>query len=438
MKRRTIRITLALCMLLVLACRIADRRAAAQEEAAAQPEADTSAEDTGTGMAAVAAEGLIFFDHFEAGTERWELMDGWATTQVEEHTFLVGSANGIAFVKGGGDWVNYLLRGRLRVESGVAALSAYLSSEGRYLLVSSADGLYLARESFSDGSLTPLAMTDAPAMNTWHWFGLGIDNGHLQVGVDGELVLDVTDPDPLPAGTVGVGVGVDSQVEVNYIIVSDIAGMMRTDVDVAQVTDFTLPEDVTIEALDEGFAQAVEDNADVDVDGQVALPSEEELAEIMQAQEPIVAVEAPEMVFATAEPPPEAVEAPEVVFATAEMPEEEPQLLCDLSVQSVSIPKPWKVNQPLNVTVTVTNKGDNISPLFNVEWYPASDGVVGGSWEVLPLAPGGSVPLQVTYPGYPQAGEVTWLAQIDREGEVAESNRGNNTRSGTMTIEAAE
>ena len=433
MKRRTKMTNLALCMLLLLACRVADKRAAAQKEADAQPEVELSAEDS---MASVAAEGLIFFDHFETGTERWELMEGWGTAQVEEHTYLVGSANGIAFVKGGGNWADYLLRSRMRVESGVAALSAYLSPAGRYLLMSSANGLYLARESFSDGSVIPLAMTDAPALNTWHWFGLAIDNGRIQAGVDGELVLDVIDPDPLPIGTVGVGVGADSQVEVNYMIVSDIKGMMRTGADVEQVTDFTLPEDVTLDALGADFAQVVEENADVDVPELVALPAEEELAQIMEVQEPLVAVEAPEMVFATAEAPLEAVEAPEMVFATAEVSEEEPQLLCDLSVQSVSIPKPWKAGQPLNVTVTVANKGEAISPLFNVEWYPASDGVVGGSWEVLPLAPGASVPLQVTYAGYPQAGEVTWTAQIDRDGEVAESNRDNNTRSGTMTIEA--
>ena len=433
MKRRTKMIALMLCLLIALACRIADRQAA-EEEAQVQPEAEMAAEDS----MALSAEGLIFFDHFEEGTARWALMEGWGTAQVAEHTYLVGSANGIAFVKGGGDWTGYLLRGRMRVESGVAALSAYLSPTGRYLLMSSADGLYLAREMFSDGSVTPLAMADAPAMNSWHWFGLGIDNGHIQVGVDGELVLDVIDPDPLPAGTVGVGVGADSQVEVNYVIVSDIAGLMRSDTAVEQVTDFTLPADMTLGSLEADFAQVVEENADVDVPALVALPAEEELAMIMEVQEPLVAVEAPDLVFATAEAPPEAVEAPEMVFATAEVPEEEPQLLCDLSVQAVSIPKPWKAGQPLNVTVTVTNKGEAISPLFNVEWYPASDGVVGGSWEVLPLAPGASVPLQVTYAGYPQAGEVTWLAQIDRDGEVSESNRGNNTRSGTMMIEAGE
>jgi len=422
MNKNTCWMVLIFSILLMSAC---------GRSAQARSAADAALENEGAGSTADTAqsidipEELVFFEHFENGADRWEVGDGWVIQTNADASVLEGSVKGIAFVKGGGTWENYLLRSRMKIDEGVAALSAYLSPEGRYIVVCNQDGLYLAKETFSDGTITPLAMSDAPILGEWHWFALGVQDGRLQVGVDGELRLDAIDPDPLPNGTLGVGVGDQSRTAVDTIIVTDIVGEMRDEPTLEQITDFNLPQDVTMEAMLAALPEMIAENEGVELSADEAIPEDVDLEVVL-------------MEGVREEEPLTAVEAPEVILATAEGQADEPVEMCDLYVQSVSIPKPWTAGEPLNVAVTVTNKGDAISPLFNVEWFPASDGIVGGSWEVLPLAPGVTLTLDWTYPGYPQPGEYTWLAQIDREGEVEEITRGNNTRSGTMMIEAAQ
>lgn len=83
----------------------------------------------------------------------------------------------------------------------------------------------------------------------------------------------------------------------------------------------------------------------------------------------------------------------------------------------------------------VSNWGPDTSPAFNVEWYPFSTAIVGGSWEVPPLAPDEQADLPLLFDGYVDPGEFTWTLNIDPAGEVNDPDRTNNTYSKTLIIE---
>jgi subtilase family serine protease len=83
----------------------------------------------------------------------------------------------------------------------------------------------------------------------------------------------------------------------------------------------------------------------------------------------------------------------------------------------------------------VSNWGPDTSPAFNVEWYPFSTNIVGGSWEVPPLAEGEQADLELRFDGYVDVGEFTWTLKIDPAGEVNDPDRSNNVFSNSVTVE---
>lgn len=343
-------------------------------------------------------ESLAFFDNFQSGTaDRWQAGPGWVVQQDGGLYFFETFQQGLSYVKGIGQYQNYLLRGQVFLESGTMAMSIYLSSTGRYLLAYNADGLYILKEIFDTGEIVALASTAPPSLGEWHWMGIAVQDGHIQAGVDSVLLMDVIDPAPLTGGTVGVGAGDDAHVRVDNIAVTLLEAPLITPGELVQEEDVPVPEEIA------GAAEAppLEIEAPPEEEGEVPDPEAEE------TEEP--------------EADPEGLEIPAVCT--------------DVYVKGVSIPKPWLAGEPLTITVKVSNKGPDAAGAFTVAWYPFADEVVGGSSDVPGLAVDEVVSLTFEYPGYPESGDFTWVAVADTERELSDGMGGNNVLIGSMVIE---
>ena len=380
--------------------------AAAETVITQEPKEPVAEPDPQAGAWMEIPESVIFFDNFQTGSaDQWEVGYGWVVQQNNDIFTFDTVQHGLSYVKGGGDWQNYILRGQVRLSEGTFAVSIYLCSTGRYLLAYNADGLYVIKEIFDTGEMTALARTDAPPLGEWHWMGIAVQDGQIQAGADSELLIDITDPSPLTGGTVAVGAGEGCDVQVDNIIVTELEEPLTTPGELTQAEEFEIPEEIVGES-------------------EQPVPDISETEEVIEDEE-----EEEEETF---EPTEESTEEP-TEEPTVEPTEESSG--ADIYIKSVSIPKPWDVNTPLCVTVTVMNNGPEAAGAFTVVWFPNSDGVVGGSWDVPGLAPDGTTTLTLDYPGYAQAGQVTWQAVADTENEVHDPHRSNNTRSGTMNIE---
>ncbi len=366
-------------------------------------------------------ESLAFFDNFQTGSaDRWQAGPGWTVQQEGDLYFFETTQQGLSFVKGIGEYQNYLLRGQVFLESGTMAMSIYLSSTGRYLLAYNNEGLYILKEIFDTGEIVALASTAPPSLNQWHWMGIAVENGHLQAGVDSELLMDVIDPAPLTGGSVGMGAGEDSHVRVDNIAVTLLEGPLITPGELVQEEDVPVPEEIA------AVAEAPEaPPLEVDAPPEEEAPPEEAVPPEEEVEEPEAEDEAPDPEAEETEEPEADPEGPEI-----------PAVCTDVYVKGVSIPKPWLAGEPLTITVKVSNKGPDAAGAFTVAWYPFADEVVGGSADVPGLAVEEVVTLTFEYPGYPESGAVTWVAVADAERELSDPMLGNNTLTGSMVIES--
>ncbi len=163
---------------------------------------------------------ILFRDGFQDGNMRWwKVLGGWDIFQDGEAFYILGASSGAAFVPGGLEWTDYVLRAAFRLDYGGVAFNYMLTSSGRYIILLYENGVYLAKES-SQGTLLNLAQGVAPTLGEWHWLAIASQEGHLQVYIDRQLIIDVTDPNPLTVGTIGLGSLADSQAFVDDILVT--------------------------------------------------------------------------------------------------------------------------------------------------------------------------------------------------------------------------
>ncbi len=337
---------------------------------------------------------FIFFDNFQTGSsDRWVVGNGWTVQQYGQYYTFDSRQKGLSLIKGGGLWENYLLRGQVLLHEGTMAFNIAVSQSGRYLMLYNADGLFVIKEDFITGDLTPLARTDPPELGRWHWLGIAVQNGQIQVGADSILLIDITDPTPLIQGTAGVSSGEDSHVRVDNIVITQLEAPLLTPGELDQTEVFELPEEVA-QMSDVPVADFVEPETDDNPEENVEEEEEEEVTQEEAA----------------------------------------PASGADLLMKSVSIPKPWIAGEPLNVTMNIQNLGPEPAGPFTLVWFPLADGVVGKSWDIDGLGAGELLTLEYTFEGYQNAGTVTWEVLVDSESEINDPRPLNNTRSGTMTI----
>jgi hypothetical protein len=101
-----------------------------------------------------------------------------------------------------GEWTNVYLNCRINIQDG-ALLVAYQERTGtsRYTVRLEETGLVLSREA---ETMVQLGNSSRAILRgEWLDFEMASEGGHIQIYLNGELQLDVTDPNPLPGGSIG-------------------------------------------------------------------------------------------------------------------------------------------------------------------------------------------------------------------------------------------
>lgn len=330
---------------------------------------------------------VLFQDDFQDGrADEWTVSSAWNVQQSGAAYVFAAAGYGGAWLPHGQNWENYVFRAGVRVKAGNVSMSLALTQTGRYVLNMRSDGLFLLKE-YPPDNYVLLVQTGPFTLNIGHAITFANQNGHLQVYVDRVLWMDYTDSAPLTRGTIGVGAQEGSQVAIDNVLVMSLS---------------------------------------------TPLP-----AGVVQAPAPVVA-----------EPPPEALAPSQggglsIVEVEPEAEVEQPPLANqpsgggqpDLILEHISMQPPSpEQGQPMVVAVTVRNGGEGQAGTFNIRWNPEGANFVGCSWDVFGLPPGEAVDMVCDYQGYPQAGTFNWGVTADADNEVAESNEGNNSRSGEILV----
>jgi hypothetical protein len=140
----------------------------------------------------------------------WRVRDG----HLEQ--YYSGRANNssihqVAALIGDASWSQYTVRASFYDRTnGIAGLVAYFDGESYYLLrllkAEYEDTPRLAIVKVVGGVETELAALDGPGFSTytWHTMELSVSDGTLSASVDGQNVLNASDPEPLSGGQAGV------------------------------------------------------------------------------------------------------------------------------------------------------------------------------------------------------------------------------------------
>ena len=144
---------------------------------------------------------MRIIDDFERGAaEHWDLAPSWTVAQDEGRRVLVGDGPGQAQLQVANDWTDYVLRVRLKLVQGEVSIDYRANEEGRYRIRFQENGLTLTREA-PWGNLTCLAQCDEwQEMGKWHDVDVMGKGPSIRLYIDGHLVLDATDRDPLLSG----------------------------------------------------------------------------------------------------------------------------------------------------------------------------------------------------------------------------------------------
>jgi hypothetical protein len=298
---------------------------------------------------------------------------------------------------------------------------------------------------------------------------MGSQNGHIQVYVDRALWIDHTDSAPLPSGTIGVSSVDGSSVMVDDVIVHHIQGTLPSAQVVApppaaNAEPFVAPADMSVDQVDpnvEPLPQqvvqisdpqvsfTVEGGSSANIDAGQCVTTAWSVQNALSVYYQGLAVasdgfidecpgENTDFVLEVVRMDGQSREY--VVSVTVQQPqgvEPEPQQgggLPDLRVTGVGIsPTDPAAGQEVWVMLTIANRGDADAYSFTVIWAPEGS-FVGCSWDIVHIAAGEELVLPCNYPGYPQAGNFDWGARVDSENDIAESEEGNNTKQGPITI----
>ena len=161
----------------------------------------------------------LYSEDFETGqASGWDLESGWQVEQDGDNYVLSGSGHKWATLLNNG-WDDYRVRFRLKLQQGAIHLNYRLKEVSgglsRYRIGFTKEGLYLAKSVPREIDLTEVSASHA--LNRWYdveIVGLG---EHLQIYVDGDLVLDYTDPQPVQSGTIAFETLDDSRAQVDDI-----------------------------------------------------------------------------------------------------------------------------------------------------------------------------------------------------------------------------
>ena len=125
----------------------------------------------------------------------------------------------------------------------------------------------------------------------------------------------------------------------------------------------------------------------------------------------------------------------ETLTITADGQIDEPTTQPDLEIREVvTTPNPNNPNR-VRVEIRVANNGNAPTAPFTIRWFPhRSEDVMGCSVDASGLAAHDSGRARCSYT-YPNHGEMHWMAVVDQDNEIVESDDDNNTYTGLVVIE---
>lgn len=326
---------------------------------------------------------ILFEDDFQDGQpDDWEITAAWYVQQAGDlYTFEASGAGG-AWVPDGGGWSNYAFRSFVQVDAGALLLSFNLTEQGRYMVRIDEYGLYLVKEYPAD-EFNVISQTGPLPDTSWHYLALGSYDNQVQVYVDQELWIDYQDAEPLAGGTIAVASLDGSQVAVDNVLVTQLTKPLPAgEIKAPPALQAPLP--------------------DVQAEAESGL-SLDQVDEIVEGQD----------------------QAPEVQSGTP-----------DLVITNASFdPDPVVSGQLFTANYAIENVGDAPAGAFTLLWeFHAATGIGVCSWDYFGLAPGEAVWGGCQRVTNAQPGESPTVLTVDFEGEIAESNEGNNQMTPTLRV----
>ena len=200
---------------------------------------------------------LLREDFQDGDTAGWRVDAGWFVLENGERRMLGAGGEAWAWYEGGREWARYAARLAVVVDGGSVGVSLAVGAEGRYQVQLAEDGVYLLKEA-PWGSRQALGSAQPVTRGEPHVLAAGLDGGHLQVYVDGRLLIDAIDAAPLAGGSIGLGAAEGSSAVVDNIVVASLGGSLPSLEVVGQPADEPLPADLGDgapgggEGLDEG------------------------------------------------------------------------------------------------------------------------------------------------------------------------------------------
>jgi len=127
-----------------------------------------------------------------------------------------------------GDWSDFTLEIRVHSEGpGEILVIYYASDESRYLLHILPEEVILEKEREQSGEVIGSAGTEAIQTGSWIDLIVDVSQGEHQISIEGELLLDVTDPDPLEPGAIGFMFHGEGYAEFDDMKVSGVDGIVE-------------------------------------------------------------------------------------------------------------------------------------------------------------------------------------------------------------------
>ena len=172
----------------------------------------------------LADSNLLLREDFQDGEiTDWTVDAGWYLLSAGERRLLAAGGPAWARLGQGDDWSRYAARFGVLIHQGSLGLSVAVGDAGRYVVHLTDAGVYLLKDA-PYGSFTTLGSALPIPTGEPHGVAVGVDGGHIQVYLDGVLLIDATDPSPLPGGTIGLGAADGSSVQVDNIVVAALQG----------------------------------------------------------------------------------------------------------------------------------------------------------------------------------------------------------------------
>jgi len=418
--------------LVMIACAIGGQSAQSPEsgspagqQATALPE-ETQGVNQAVNPLQVYDDGILFEDDFQDGQpDNWKISSAWNVHQAGDIYNFGAASKGGAWVPAGYNWSDYTFETDAVVQDGSLILSFDFTNSGRYMLHLREDGLFLVKEQPA-GDFNVLAHTGPVQSGQWHRIAVNTKDGRIQVLVDGDMWIDISDGQPLATGTIALSILDGSQASVDNVLVSQLSEPLE---DARIVAPPPIADSGAVEDELEEISVVIPIEIIEPVAGPVLAPPQEAPEE--QDAPPPVEVPSQEE-----EPPAQVVPEEDEEPPPAVVPVEQDQVESDLSIVKVEIPPSVNQSAPFSVGVTIHNAGPDAAVPYTLVWYPEGLAYIGCSWDIYNHLPGTENRRTVTcqFPGYPSAGTFTWIVQADPEGAANDFALGGNERTGMIIV----